>query len=103
MTRIIRDPQLGPVLALVALRTGHPHLPPVGWTLTSEGHLSGTADAPKVFAAYAAVLGGTPMGPIAYQSPSAGSGLCDQLFATWQDVEFSLAGIYTTHPAAVAS
>lgn len=93
------DPQLTSALGIAALRRAHPELPPIAWGLTDEGHLFATAHDPAVFAAYAEVLGGTPMGRISYGSGRA----CDQLFAVWQDVEFSLAGLYTTHTLAVAS
>jgi hypothetical protein len=96
-------PQRGPALALVALLSEHKDLPAIEWGLTSEGHLFGTAHDPVAFAAYAEVLGGKPMGPIQFKSPSGGFGTCDQLFATWQDVEFSLAGLYSTHPGQVAA
>lgn len=95
--------QRGPGLALVALLTEYQDLPAIEWGLTSEGHLFGTAHDPEAFAAYAAVLGGTPMGPITHRSPSGGHKTSDQLFAVWQDVEVSLAGLYSTHPAEVTA
>lgn len=98
-----RDPQLSSALALVALRSEHPDLPPIIWSMDAKGHLSGTAYDRQDFEAYVAVLGGTPMGPIHYQSQSGAFKTSDQLFVTWQDVEFSLAGIYSARPKHAAS
>jgi hypothetical protein len=98
-----RDPQLGPLKALLELRTEHPNLVGIEWDLTPEGHLFGTASDPLVFAAYAQVLGGRPMAPIALAAPMAGLSACDSLFTQWRDVEFSLSGQYTTHPGQVAA
>jgi len=102
-TLIAADPQLGPAMALVALRTEHPQLPAIEWGLTSEGHLFGTAHSPEAFAAYVEALGGRPMGPVSYESPSGGENAADQLFAAWHDVEISLTGLYSTHPGPVAA
>jgi hypothetical protein len=87
------DPQLGPAMALVALRKEFPHLPAASWHVSTNGHLSGTVHDPAHFAAFAEVLGGTPMAPFDYElenSPRWG----EQLFTTWRDVEVSLAGLY---------
>lgn len=98
-----RDPQLGPLKALVELRMEHPELARVQWGLSVEGHLFGTTDDPLVFASYVQVLGGRPMAPVEFGEPLAGVWTCDQLFAQWRDVEFSLSGQYTTHPSGVAA
>ena len=98
-----RDPQMGPLLALVALRAEFPTLVGIEWDLTPEGHLFGTTSDPLVFAAYAQVLGGMPMAPISLAAPVNGLSACDSLFTRWRDVEFSLSGQYTTHTCGVAA
>lgn len=97
-----QDPQLTSALALVALRQQYPALPWIDWRLTAEGHLSGTAHDRESFAAYVAVLGGVPAAPVFYQFKGQPR-VTDQLFVTWQDVEFSLSGVYSMHPEAVAA
>ena len=97
------DPQLGPAMALVALRREFPQLPHISWSLTDEGHLFGTVRDPQVFAAYTEVFGGTPMGPIDYSTTYGGDASADELFVTWHDVEVCLYGRYTTHCGQVAA
>lgn len=89
----LTDPQLGPALALVALRTENPHLPAAKWHVGTDGHLMVTVYDPDVFALYAEVLGGEPMAPIHHaQDGVVRESL--QLFTTWQDVEVSLWGTF---------
>lgn len=83
------DPQLGPALALVELRSRFPHLPPAKWILDRDGHLMATVYDPEVFAAYVDLFGETPM----EASRSVRDGVIretQQLFTTWHDVEVSL-------------
>lgn len=94
------DPQLGPAMALVALRSEFPHLPPVSWRLEENGHLSAHVESPAVFAAYVEALGGTPMSRIRYMVDG-GPRESDYLFTTWRDVEISLTGVYLVEAAAV--
>jgi hypothetical protein len=85
----LTDPQLGPAMALVALRTEYPTLPPVKWELGSDGHLMGTCYDPDVFALYAEALAATPTS----LNRSQRDGVIResrQLFVTWRDVEISL-------------
>lgn len=83
------NPQLGPAMALVALRSEFPHLPPAKWSLDRDGHLMGTVYDPDVFAAYVDLFGETPT----EAGRSVRNGVIretQQLFATWRDVEVSL-------------
>jgi hypothetical protein len=89
---IATDPQLGPAMALVALRTEHPELPPTRWTLAPDGHLSGTIRDEQAFLAYVEVLGVDFLLPMVWGQ---------QLFTTWHDVRMSLAGMYIEDSAAV--
>lgn len=94
------DPQLGPALALVALRKEFPHLPPAFWRLEENGHLSAHVDNPDAFAVYAQALGGTPMSRIRFAVDD-GPRESDYLFTTWRDVEVSLTGVYVVEAAPV--
>lgn len=91
MSLIATDPQLGPAMALVALRTEHPRLPRARWTLAPDGHLSGTIRNEAAFLAYVEVLGVEHL----LDMPSG-----KQLFTTWHDVKVSLAGMYIAAPVA---
>jgi hypothetical protein len=92
MTALIAtDPQLGPAMALVALRTEHPELPPARWALAPDGHLSGNVRNEQAFLAYVEVLGAEHLLDVAWGK---------QLFTTWHDVKVSLAGMYIAAPVA---
>jgi hypothetical protein len=90
----LTDPQLGPAMALVALRTEHPELPPARWTLGPDGYLSGTVRTAVAFHAHVAVLGADYLLPTEFG---------EQLFTTWHDVKVSLAGMYHLQTARVAA
>lgn len=83
------DPQLGPAMALVALRTEFPHLTPASWSLHPDGYLSGTVHDPDAFDAYVEALGGKPLGR--HQLEREGViRESDHLFTTWHDVKITL-------------
>lgn len=100
MSTQLTDPQLGPALALVALRREFPHLPPASWHVSTNGHLTGTVHNPTDFGAFAEVLGGTPMARFDYVLEGERR-QCDQLFTTWRDVEVSLCGMYVVQAAPI--
>lgn len=89
-------PQLGPVLALQALLTEYPELPPLFWHLDRTGRLSAEVfdgwdgvDVRAVLAAYVGVVGGEPTEPRQYQhlgQPRVGQ----HLTVVWRDVELHL-------------
>lgn len=91
-----RNPQLGPVLALQALLTEFPELPPLFWHLDRRGRLSSDVydtldgvDVRVVLAAYVAVLGGEPAAPVEYQHLGQ-SRVVQHLTVVWRDVELHL-------------
>lgn len=96
--------QVGPALALAQLLTEHPELHKLRWSLSPDGHLSGShmtmAEDPRpAMAAYTAALGGTamefwPMDASEHQMFSI------YLPVTWRDVELSL---WMGCPVALAS
>lgn len=94
------DPQLGPAMALVALRSEFPHLPAVKWSIEPDGHLMGTCYSPDVFAQYAGFFGVTPMS-LGQRVHKGVLKEQQQLFATWRDVEISLWAWYVVDAAPV--
>jgi hypothetical protein len=84
-------PQLGPVLALQALLTEYPELPPLTWRVETGGTLAGYGDGHDgtdvraALAAYVDLFDATPTEPRSY--PCGGETLVSQhLDTVWQDV-----------------
>jgi hypothetical protein len=83
--------QLGPVLALQALLTEHPELPPLSWTVDPHGTLTGYGhdyhgiDVRQALAAYADLLGGWPTAPNQYPCNDELM-VFQHLDTVWQDV-----------------
>lgn len=88
------DPQLGPALALVALRRDHPDLAPLLWTLYENGSLTANAYDQATFAAYQAVLGGDMFGPYRYKAKDGEEKVSRHLSSRWRDVPITLYGIF---------
>lgn len=102
------DPQLGPALALVALRREHPELPPVSWTIPESGHLTAYLYDLAAWDAHREVLGGRVERPLRYEQRGEPR-VSQHLYATWRDIEVTLIGIYdaavydAAHAEAVAA
>jgi hypothetical protein len=91
-TKVI--PQLGPATALVQLLTEHPELQRLRWSISPDGHLSGSAmtmaeDPRPAMAAYAAALGGKHM-EFWPTDASVQQMFSIWLHVAWRDVELSL-------------
>jgi hypothetical protein len=89
------NPQAGPALALAQLLTEHPELPRLNWSITKDGHLSGSSfrddeDVRPVIAAHQHVMGGR-VGELRYVPKDTGAeAYTSYLMATWRDVRFHL-------------
>lgn len=86
-------PQLAPAMALVQLISEHPGLPPLSWSLSRSGWLSGAyypedADPRPVMAAYVKVLGGVVQE--SRYADDAHRRFSVILNAAWRDVDFYL-------------
>ena len=88
-----QHPQHGPALALAALLTEHPELPPLHWSITDDGVLRGSGHGPDqrgTIGAYVTVLGGTPLPPSLFNFQHRQL-VSEVLFTTWRDIPVTLA------------
>jgi hypothetical protein len=88
------SPQRGPADALAELIRDHPELPHMFWTISPDGHLTGSAYGVEwvdpVAAEFVAVLGGVPY---EHEYKGASDGRVRpalHLNACWRDVEFHI-------------
>lgn len=100
----VASPQQSPATALAQLIAEHPELPHMFWTITPDGHLTGSTygvdDAGSIVRQVAAVLGGAPYSHD-YTGASDGRVRPSQHLNTrWRDVEFHITVVGC--PAAVA-
>lgn len=85
------DPQLGPALALVALRKEFPFLPAAKAVILEDGHLELTVGSRDAFDLFHQVLGGEPRRPFTYAFDG-GLREAMQLLTQWRDVDVTLLG-----------
>lgn len=88
------QPQLAPAMAQALLLAQHPDLPRLFWSLSPDGHLSGSlhradVDARAVMARYVEVLGGSPR-EYRHVNEDGTEGFSTVLVAAWRGVEFCL-------------
>jgi hypothetical protein len=87
------DPQLGPALALAALRTEHPGLPLVIWSIQDDGALRGNdhgEDVRSSAEAWAKALGTPLTAPFRF-AHSGAARVHQGVHTVWRDVELRVA------------
>lgn len=98
----LTDPQLGPALALVALRKEFQDLPAAKAVIGEDGHLELVVGSLEAFNTFQQVIGGEPWQRFTYR---VGTELRESTWLTtvWRDVRITLTARWTPEVAPVRS